>query len=249
MRVSPHKTNLCTILLLSFAVSAAWAFDTVVIDAGHGGKDEGTAWYHVREKDTALAVAQRLEKILAGDGIPCVLTRTGDTYLSLDERAAIANRYPRSLLLSIHFNCSSVPSSNGFATYYFAQSPSGKFVAQTIQDALDESLPSTNRGAASQDYALLVRTAECAVLVECGFLSNKAEAMQFASSEGQQWLAEALALGIMRAKPVTIKDPPECELAKCEVYAKNLEEKRRKAVASLAPVKRVAPSRTPPKTK
>ena len=108
---------LVTLLLLLLAASRARAFETVVIDPGHGGNDEGTAWYHVREKDVTLAVAKRLEKILRENGIPSVLTRDSDTYVSLDKRAETANRQRHSLLLSIHFNGSSVASSNGFATY------------------------------------------------------------------------------------------------------------------------------------
>ena len=79
------------------------------------------------------------------------------------------------------------------------------------------------------------------MLVECGFLSNKDESVQFASPEGQQWLAEALALGIMRAKPIIINDPPETQLAKCDAYAKRLEEKQHKSLAAAAPVKRATP--------
>ena len=209
------------------------AFNTVVIDPGHGGNDEGTAWYHVKEKDTALAVALRLAKLLEANHIPCVLTRTTDTYISLDERVNIANRHPRSLLVSIHFNGSSDSSASGSSSYYFSKSPSGKFVAQVIQEALDKSHITPNRGINAQDYAVLVRTVGCAVLVECGFLSNKAEAAQFASPEGQQRIAEALLLGIMRAKPVIIIDPPETEIAKCEVYAKRLEEKEHQHRASV----------------
>ncbi|MEO6785916.1 MAG: N-acetylmuramoyl-L-alanine amidase, partial [Chthoniobacteraceae bacterium] len=235
------RTGKILVALLLLAAALANAFEMVVIDPGHGGNDEGTAWYHVREKDVTLAVAQRLEKILRDNGIQAILTRDTDTYVSLDERAEIANRHPRSLLLSIHFNCSSAESSNGFSTYYFSQSPSGRFVAQTVQDALDESLPTRNRGTRPRNYAVLVRTAGSAVLVECGFLSNKAEAAQSASAEGQQWLAETLALGVIRAKPVIISDPPECELAKCEVYAKHLEEKERKGMAAAAPIKRTMP--------
>jgi N-acetylmuramoyl-L-alanine amidase len=235
--------------LLLLAVALAGAFETVVIDPGHGGNDEGTAWYHVREKDTTLAVAQRLEKILQRYGMKSVLTRKSDTYVSLDERAAIANRHPQSLLVSIHFNGSTDSSVNGFSTYYFPQSPSGRFVAQTIQGALDESHATRNRRARSQDFALLVRTVGCAVLVECGFLSNRAEAAQFASPAGQQWLAEALALGIMRAKPVIINDPPETELAKCEAYARRLEEKARKRQPAAAPIKPAAAAKSRSKKK
>ncbi|MEO6742152.1 MAG: N-acetylmuramoyl-L-alanine amidase [Chthoniobacteraceae bacterium] len=235
--------------LLLVTASLAGAFETVVIDAGHGGIDEGTAWYHVKEKDTTLAVAQRLERVLHKHGIKSVLTRRTDAYVSLDERAEIANRHPHSLLVSIHFNGSSVTSSSGFSTYYFSKSPSGRFVAQTIQDALDESHATRNRGTSPQDYALLVRTVGCAVLVECGFLSNKAEATQFASPEGQQWLAEALALGVMRAKPVEISDPPETQLAKCDAYAKRLEEKERKRLPPIASAKPPTPSTAPLKKK
>ena len=151
----------------------------------------------------------------------------------------IANRHPNSLLLSIHFNGTSVASTSGFSTHYFSQSPSGRFVAHTIQGALDESHDTPNRGSDSQDYAVLVRTVGCAVLVECGFLSNKAEAAHFASAEGQQWLAEALSLGIVRANPIIINDPPETQIAKCAVYAKRLEEKehqRKTPVAAAKPV-------------
>ena len=237
MKVPRTRTVLIELLLLLLATLQMNAFDTVVIDPGHGGIDEGTAWYHVKEKDMTLAVALRLENLLQKNGINCVLTRSSDTSISLDERVKIANRYPDSLLLSIHFNASSNSSASGFSTYYFSQSPSGRFVAQTIQEALDESHATPNRGIGSQDYAVLVRTLGCAVLVECGFLSNKAEAGQFASAEGQQWLAEALALGIMRAKPVIINDPPETQIAKCEVYAKRLAEKEHQRQASVAPAK------------
>jgi N-acetylmuramoyl-L-alanine amidase len=237
MNVPRTRSVLVALWLLLLAASPTNGFDTVVIDPGHGGRDEGTAWYHVKEKDTTLAVALRLEKLLRESGIKCVLTRSTDTYMSLDERVRIANRHPHSLLLSIHFNGSSVASNTGFSTYYFSESPSGRFVARTIGEALDESHATRNRGVVSQNYAVLVGTVGCAVLVECGFLSNKAEARRFASAEGQQWLAEALSLGVMRAKPVIIIDPPETQIAKCEAYAKRLAEKERHRQASVARAK------------
>ena len=225
--------------MLLFGAGLTSAFDTVVIDPGHGGNDEGTAWYHVAEKDTTLAVALRLEKLLQKNGIKCVLTRRTDTYVSLDERVEIANRHPNSLMVSIHFNGSPTAATSGFSTHYFSQSPSGRFVARTIQEALDESHDTPNRGVDSQNYAVLVRTVGCAVLVECGFLSNRAEAAHFASDAGQQWLAEAISLGIMRANPVIINDPPETQIAKCAVYAKRLEEKDHRRQTAVAAAKAV----------
>ncbi len=209
-------------------------FDTVVIDPGHGGNDEGTAWYHVREKDTTLAVALRLEKLLRDRNIPCVLTRRTDTYVAIDDRVNIANQHRHSLMVSIHFNASPDAGAAGFSSYYFSQSPAGKFVAQTLQTAIDEARTTPNRGIKAHNYAVLVRTTSAAVLVECGFLSNRAEALQFASAAEQQRLAEALARGILRARPVVIEDPPETEIAKCEVYARHLEEKDHQRRASIA---------------
>ena len=248
-RVVPTRTLLVSLFLFLLASSPTNAFDSVVIDPGHGGADEGTAWYHVKEKDTALAVALHLEKLLRKNAIECHLTRRTDTYVSLDDRAKIADRHPRSLMVSIHFNGSSVESSSGFATYYFSASPSGKFVAQTIQEALDESHDTRNRGIHPQDYAVLVRTTGCAVLVECGFLSNKAESRLFSSPEGQEKLAEGLLLGIMRAKPSTIEDPPETEIAKCEAYGKRIQEKEHKSKAAAGRAKPPTRSQRSPQKK
>ena len=231
------RTVLVALFLSLLAALRMDAFETVVIDPGHGGNDEGTAWYRVKEKDTTLAVALRLEKLLQKNGIKCVLTRGTDTYISLDDRVKIADRHPNSLLVSIHFNGSPNANAAGFSTYYFSQSPSGRFVAGTIQEALEESHATSNRGICPGNYAVLVRTLGCSVLVECGFLSNKAEAGRFASAEGQQWLAEALALGITRAKPVIINDPPETQIAKCQVYAKHLEEKEHRRQAPAVPAR------------
>jgi hypothetical protein len=57
------------------------------------------------------------------------------------------------------------------------------------------------------------------VLIECGFVSNKTEANFYASSDGQEAMASAIAAGILRVKPVINNDPPECVDAKCAIYA------------------------------
>ena len=84
----------------------------------------------------------------------------------------------------------------------------------------------------TNDYAVLVRTIGTAVLTECGFISNKQDAARFASDEGQEDLAQALAKGVMRIKPMINFDPPECELAKCGIYERKFVEKERKLAGS-----------------
>ena len=80
-------------------------FDVVVIDAGHGGHDEGAVGRSgLLEKDLVLDISKRLAKRLTERGITVVLTRDGDRYLSLEERTAVANDTRADLFLSIHAN-------------------------------------------------------------------------------------------------------------------------------------------------
>jgi N-acetylmuramoyl-L-alanine amidase len=231
---------------LALTAGSLGAFETVVIDPGHGGNDEGTEWRHVVEKDLTLAVAQRLEKLLREKRIDTVLTRHCDSYIPLDERAEIANLFPESLLLSIHFNGSRMSDVKGLEIYAFRGSPSSRVIAESIRESLTKSLPIRDRGLRTdQDYAVLVQSAGSAVLVECGFISNKLEGARLSSPEGQQALAEALARGIMRIKPLINTDPPEADLLRCEIHARKHDEAVRKAELAEkkpAPAKKVSSS-------
>ena len=94
-------------------------FDVVVIDAGHGGHDEGaTGPSGLREKDLVLDVSRRLAKKLAQRGIRIVMTRSGDRFLSLEERTSVANDARGDLFLSIHANASPSRRPRGIETYF-----------------------------------------------------------------------------------------------------------------------------------
>ncbi len=69
------------------------ALPTVVLDPGHGGKDDGASGNGLVEKNLSLDVALRVEKILKPFNFPVVMTRRDDTFIPLEERAAIANRW------------------------------------------------------------------------------------------------------------------------------------------------------------
>src|SRR5208282_326225 len=92
----------------------------IVLDAGHGGWDLGTVGQQGSlEKDLVLDVAQRLGKLLqARLGSEVMFTRTGDTYLPLEQRADIANQAQADLFVSIHANYSSSAAARGVETYY-----------------------------------------------------------------------------------------------------------------------------------
>jgi len=91
----------------------------VVIDPGHGGYDSGTeAGAPLLEKDLALQIALRLKSELKHRGIHAILTRTGDYFVTLAERTALANKAGADLFISIHLNSSPDAATTGIETYY-----------------------------------------------------------------------------------------------------------------------------------
>jgi N-acetylmuramoyl-L-alanine amidase len=179
------------------SATTAEAFNVVVLDPGHGGVDGGTHWNGLLEKTLTLDVAKRVETALREDGVTTVMTRRSDKAVSLDDRARMANRFPKSLLVSIHFNASPETDYNGHETFY--RSESGKRVAECIQKSLAKSIPGKDRGVTNNNFAVLTRTKGVAVLIECAFISNKAEAKRCDDPEFRQKLAAAIARGILRA--------------------------------------------------
>ena len=103
----------------------------IVIDPGHGGHDPGARVNGLAEASLVLDVALRLEELLKKKNIEVLLTRRTDTYVSLDERTAIANRSAADLFLSIHVNASTAETARGVETYFlnFATNPEAEAIA------------------------------------------------------------------------------------------------------------------------
>ncbi len=193
MNLPGIASRLLTLAIL-FCVSSANAFTTVIIDAGHGGKDGGAVWNGLVEKRLCLDVAKRLETALKKRGLRTVMTRSTDTFVELEYRARKANRYSSSVFVSIHFNASRNRAVSGMETFY--RSSRGRSLASSIQRSLDRRVTGINRGIANRDYKVLRETRMPAALVECGFISNKAESKRCASPAHRQVLADAIAAGI-----------------------------------------------------
>lgn len=97
----------------------------IVVDAGHGGKDPGCIGKGgTREKDVVLSVARKLKKQLDANGFQTHLTRSGDTYLKLAERAAIAERKKADLFISLHANANPSRAMKGFSVYTLSEKAS-----------------------------------------------------------------------------------------------------------------------------
>src|SRR6266545_2597522 len=94
-------------------------FKTVVVDAGHGGKDNGAyRRFGGAEKIATLDVAQRLDRKLRESQMKTVMTRSSDVFIPLDQRVAIENSQKNAIFVSIHFNDSRRRGIHGFETYY-----------------------------------------------------------------------------------------------------------------------------------
>jgi N-acetylmuramoyl-L-alanine amidase len=123
----------------------------IVVDAGHGGWDLGTVGRRgLLEKDLVLEISQRLGKLLESRlGAEVIYTRPDDNYITLDERASIANQSQADLFVSVHANYSDLPSARGVETYYtnFFSAPGAKDkdvdtrVSKTVPGAKPPALP------------------------------------------------------------------------------------------------------------
>lgn len=172
------------------------SFDTVVIDAGHGGHDSGAvARNGVLEKNAALDVAQNVQGILSEAGFRTVMTRRRDVFVELSQRARISNRQKNAVFVSVHFNNSPRRGSRGVETYY--KSAPSRQLAVRIQRQLLQLPKMTDRGVKTANFKVLRLAEYPAVLVECGFLSNGTEAKLCAAKAYRRKLAEKIAAGII----------------------------------------------------
>lgn len=179
--------------------NTAKTFSTVVVDAGHGGKDNGA--YRKAggaEKVATLDVAKRLGRKLRESQLKIVMTRTTDVFIPLEQRVEIENTQKNSIFVSIHFNDSRKRGIHGFETYY--HSADSVELAHRIQSKLMTIPHSMNRGVRTANFRVLRLAAYPAVLVECGFLSNRREGGEARDSEYRELLADRIAEAIVEQR-------------------------------------------------
>jgi N-acetylmuramoyl-L-alanine amidase len=188
--------SLFRLLALAAIVSAgnlagAANFRTVVIDAGHGGHDNGGQWGRVYEKHLALDTAYRLESKLKALGYQTVMTRRSDYFISLPQRVNMANRYRNAIFVSIHYNYTWKQQVSGLETFYSSQE--GQRLAQLVQSNLIRRTRTVDRSAKYARFYVIRHANIPAILVEGGFVSNEAERNRMKSG----WFREAIAQGIV----------------------------------------------------
>lgn len=183
----------------------------VLIDAGHGGWDPGKVGVNeALEKDINLEIALRLKRLLEQNDVVAVMTREEDKDLAsenaanrknedLKNRVRLIEEVSPVLVVSIHQNSYTEEDVDGAQVFYYAASEEGKRLGTILQESLKAELDDGNHrvAKANREYYLLKKSASPAVIVECGFLSNKREADLLAEKEYQEKLAFAIMLGIM----------------------------------------------------
>lgn len=193
----------------------------VMLDPGHGGRDQGATGVSARpEKALTLDLAKRVKSRLEKAGIQVMMTRADDRYLSLGDRSKIALARRADLFVSLHFNQASNQEASGIEVFALtaqgqpstldaaggsippgayrghAHQAAGAILSDRVHASLVRSLKPVDRGVRRARFAVLKHAPCPAVLAECGFLSNPAEARLIGTDQHLDALADAIALGL-----------------------------------------------------
>lgn len=169
----------------------------VVLDAGHGGSEIG-ADYGKEEKWYNLDITLKTAAILREKGVNVKLTREKDEFVSLYDRAKMANNWNADVFVSIHNNAFFDKNTNGTMTFFYTGSYKGKEYATIIQNDLLKNLGSKDIGVRSENFVVIRDTKMPAVLVEIGCLSNDNERAKLDTEEYRMKAAQSLAESIIK---------------------------------------------------
>lgn len=171
----------------------------IVVDAGHGGKDPGAVNGTVYEKDIAINIAKLVQKKLENSGAKVIMTRSDDSFPTLQDRVDITKEHYAELFVSIHVNAASA-SANGTETYYdTSENDNGvesRELAMEIQKQIVELASMYDRGVKDNEFFVIRNQYVPSVLVELGFITNSGDFSKLTSATYQELYAEAIFRGI-----------------------------------------------------
>lgn len=214
MLKNKYKSLLITILILLFlsiqiisAKKLPLSNIIITIDPGHGGRDPGTSYNSILEKDINLQIALQLEKKLINKGATVYMTRRSDVDLSsiYDSKKKRGDLYRRLLLIkenksnlyiSIHINWYGNANYYGAEVLYNQINKDNKLLAESIMKEFNNNLKS-NRKIHTTDLYMYKNTTVPGVLVECGYLSNYQERNLLLTEDYQKKLSESITNGII----------------------------------------------------
>ncbi len=193
---------------------------TIVIDAGHGGKDPGALYGVYVEKNINLQIAARLKKTLEKFGFRVIMTRSSDVFLELKERTDLVAKYKPDLFISIHSNASpSSPDKRGIETYCVTPLGASSTSSSTIETVNHESnayeqnstrlaheihkavLSATDAvdcGVRNSRFYVITHSPCPAILLEVGYITNAKEASVLATAKYQEQIVQGILNGLAK---------------------------------------------------
>lgn len=193
------------IILLFLCIAPLFAFakerPVIILDAGHGGKDQGAKIRTIEEKKLTLRTAYLVKRHLEEMGYRVALTRAKDIYLPLGTRVALANRRPSSLFVSIHYNSASSTAAKGIEVYYYGKSPqarreSSMKLARSVLAKMTAMTSAHSRGVKQGNFQVIRETTMPGILIEAGFITNREERELLTTQTYLDNLAKGIAAGV-----------------------------------------------------
>ncbi len=189
-------------------------YQTIIIDAGHGGEDSGAVSPNgILEKDLNIKIAFLIGEELTNRGYKIIYTRTEDKLLYAEEenikglrkisdlknRCKIADKNPNAIFVSIHMNSFAEEKYSGLQVYYSTKNENSRLLADKIQNRVREDLQkeNTRKVKSGEKMYLMKKISNVGVLIECGFLTNEKEAEKLKEKEYQKNLSFSIVCGII----------------------------------------------------
>lgn len=183
---------------------------TIIVDPGHGGEDPGAVANGLLEKDLNLQVALKLYDLLSLSGYNVVITRKTDTALygegeeyskkfyDVRNRLKLIESYDNCVYIGIHMNKFPMEEVHGLQTFFSENNPLSQKFALCVQNKTKLLMPDNKREIKPESNMIFIlhRSQVPAVLVECGFLSNPADAANLSNSDFQDKLAFTIFCGV-----------------------------------------------------
>lgn len=174
----------------------------VILDAGHGGSDEGSRVRSFKEKRATLITTLLTKKSLEEMGYRVILTRSRDITLTLQERVMIANKSRAALFVSIHYNAAPSSAAKGIEVFYcnareeVKRTRASRRLANCILYHLLDQTEANSRGVKIASHHVTRETLMPAVLVEGGFITNQEERALLKDRDYLQKIAKGIAQGV-----------------------------------------------------
>lgn len=201
------KNNNTNELVLELKNANRYREILVIIDPGHGGTDPGaiSTLLKMKESELVLDVSHRLNKLLQDAGFRTYMTRSTDTFITLQDRVGVANQLKGDLFVSVHANAVGRAEVNGIENLYYPSennpndSRDNKRLAQIFQTEMTTRLGAHSRGIVPREQIYVLRETKMpAVLTEMGFLTNPDEEKKLSTDAYRQRVAESLFNSIVK---------------------------------------------------